>query len=144
MPWRGIVGDGEWRIGNGEEYSNDVMKSYRELEVWKVSMDLVDAVYELTDRFPKSEVFNLTSQLRRAVVSVPSNIAEGWGRENTKDYIRFLLISKGSLMEIEVQLEIAVRQKFVAKEEIQKSWDLSQSSLKMLVKLIYSLRNPKN
>lgn len=120
------------------------MKSYRELEVWKVSMELVDAVYELTDRFPKSEVFNLTSQLRRAVVSVPSNIAEGWGRENTKDYIRFLLISKGSLMEIEVQLEIAVRQKFATKEEIQKSWDLSQSSLKMLVKLIYSLRNPKN
>jgi four helix bundle protein len=77
------------------------MKSYRELEVWKVSMDLVDAVYELTDRFPKTEVFNLTSQLRRAVVSVPSNIAEGWGRENTKDYMRFLRIAKGSLMEIE-------------------------------------------
>lgn len=144
MSWRGFVGDGEWGIGNGGEYIDDVMKSYRELEVWKVSMELVDAVYELTDRFPKSEVFNLTSQLRRAVVSVPSNIAEGWGRENTKDYIRFLLISKGSLMEIEVQLEIAVRQKFATKEEIQKSWDLSQSSLKMLVKLIYSLRNPKN
>ncbi len=117
------------------------MKSYRELEVWKVSMDLVDAVYELTDRFPKSEVFNLTSQLRRAVVSVPSNIAEGWGREDTKDYMRFLRIAKGSLMEIETQLEISVRQNFATRDIIKKSWDLTQSVLKMLVRLLQALRN---
>jgi four helix bundle protein len=82
---------------------------YKDLQVWKVSMDIVTKVYKLTDKFPRSEVYGLTNQLRRCSVSIPSNIAEGSGRKNIKEYIHFLYISKGSLLELETQLEISKR-----------------------------------
>ena len=82
-------------------------RSYRDLEVWKLSIDLVKQVYQVTQNFPVSEKFGLINQIRRAAVSIPSNIAEGQGRNSTKEFKRFLAISLGSLAELETQLIIA-------------------------------------
>jgi len=82
------------------------IKSYKELIVWQKSMTLVKELYKITEQFPSSEQFGLTSQMRRASVSIPSNIAEGWGRLSRKNYIQFLRISRGSLFELETQLLI--------------------------------------
>ena len=83
--------------------------THKDLEVYKLSLDLVEDIYKLIKSFPASENFGLTSQLRRAAVSLPSNIAEGSSRGSTKDFIRFLNIASGSLTEIETQLVIAER-----------------------------------
>jgi four helix bundle protein len=83
--------------------------THKDLKVYQLSLDFVTEVYKISDQFPKSEGFGLTSQIRRASISIPSNIAEGSGRNSTKDFIRFLQISSGSLSEVEAQIEIAVR-----------------------------------
>ena len=85
------------------------MEGYRELTVWQKGMDLVVAVYRLTATFPKSETFGLASQMQRAAVSIPSNIAEGNALRQTKAYLRHLAIASGSLAELETQLELAER-----------------------------------
>ncbi len=82
-------------------------RSYRDLEVWKLSIDFVKKVYQITHNFPDSEKFGLINQIRRATVSIPSNIAEGQGRNSTKEFKQFLAISLGSLAELETQLIIA-------------------------------------
>lgn len=82
-------------------------KSYTELDVWMQSRQLTKRVYEVTRQFPKEELFGLTNQLRRAAVSVPSNIAEGCGRQHTRDTLQFLSIARGSLFEVETQLYLA-------------------------------------
>ena len=82
--------------------------SYRDLIVWQKTMELVTVIYSKTREFPKEEKYGLTMQIRRCAVSVPSNIAEGYGRNSTPDYIRFLNIARGSLYELQTQLEIAV------------------------------------
>ncbi|MEG3792368.1 four helix bundle protein [Lysobacter sp. CCNWLW3] len=79
------------------------------LEVWRDAMDLVEAIYQFSRTFPDSERFGLTAQLRRAAVSVPSNIAEGAARRSTPEYLRFLSIARGSLSELDTQQQIAVR-----------------------------------
>ncbi|RME97016.1 MAG: four helix bundle protein [Chloroflexi bacterium] len=89
------------------------MNSYKELLVWQKAVDLVTQVYQLTGKFPKEERYGLISQLRRSAVSVPSNIAEGWGRGNTREYIRFLTIARGSLMELETQIIISEKMGFL-------------------------------
>lgn len=83
------------------------MNSFRELVVWQKGMQLVTKVYSKTGCFPKEEAFGLTFQIRRCAISVPSNIAEGYGRQHTSDYIRFLRIARGSLNELITQFEIA-------------------------------------
>ena len=85
------------------------LRSYRELQVWKSSMDFVVEIYKITADFPSSEKYGLISQLRRSSVSIVSNIAEGSCRKNTKEFIYFLYISNGSLSEAETQLQIAQR-----------------------------------
>jgi len=85
------------------------VKHFRDLIAWQKSMDLVIDVYQITKSFPNSEQFGLTSQIRRAVVSVPSNIAEGNGRMSSKEFRHFLSIANGSLREVETQLIIAQR-----------------------------------
>ena len=120
------------------------IRSYRDLEVWQVAMDLVEVVYRLTKTFPSDEKFGLTSQIRRAAVSIPSNIAEGWGRTHIKEYLHYLSIAKGSLMEVETQLTIAVRLEFLEREEAKEAWNPAQSVGKMLTRLIQSLQNPKS
>jgi len=91
----------------------EAIRSFRDLGVWQKGIELVVECYRLTEGFPKSELYGLTSQLRRAVVSVPTNIAEGRGRRSTKSYLHFLDISYGSLMEVETLIEIAVRLTFI-------------------------------
>lgn len=81
-------------------------------------MELVDKVYDLVGRFPVEERFALSDQLRRAAVSIPSNIAEGFGRETHKDFAHFLSQARGSLYEVDTQLEIAIRRKFIRKEDV--------------------------
>ena len=85
------------------------MGTHKDLDVWKISMDFVVDIYKLTQNFPHDEKFGLTSQLRRAAVSVPSNIAEGAARKGAKEYIQFLYVALGSIAEIDTQLIIAER-----------------------------------
>jgi four helix bundle protein len=85
------------------------IRDYRDLFVWQKAMDLVELVYRVTQSFPKEEIYGLTSQVRRAAVSVPSNIAEGQGRFSDQEFRRFLSISHGSLRELETQILIAAR-----------------------------------
>ena len=83
------------------------IKTHKDLDVWKLSIQLVKDIYQLTSKFPSEEKFGLVAKIRRAAVSIPSNISEGAARNSDKDYIRFLYISLGSLSEIETQLIIA-------------------------------------
>lgn len=83
--------------------------NYRDLDAWQVAMDLVTAIYSVTTSFPPDERYGLTTQLRRAAVSVPSNLAEGNARVNLREYRRFVLIARGSLAEIDTQIELAMR-----------------------------------
>ncbi len=87
------------------------VKNYRELVVWQKAMTFVELVYRATRQFPREELYGLTNQLRRAAVSVPSNIAEGQGRFSTREFLSFLSIARGSLREAETQLMIAQRLK---------------------------------
>src|SRR5687768_10236839 len=89
------------------------MKSFRELRIWQAAMDLVEKVYLLTRSVPKQETYGLTSQLQRAAVSIPSNIAEGHAREHLKEYLHHLSMAQASLAELETQLEIALRLKYL-------------------------------
>jgi four helix bundle protein len=114
--------------------------TYRDLDVWRVSMDLCEQVYLLSANFPGDERFGLTSQVRRASVSVPSNIAEGYGRIHRAEYIHHLSIARGSLMEVETQLTLAARLKLVERDPILPLWDSCQRVGQMLNKLIESLR----
>ena len=86
---------------------------HKKLDAWKYSMDLVERIYMITSKFPNSENYGLTSQIRRSAVSIPSNIAEGAARDSNKEYNRFLAISLGSLSELETQLLIAIRLKYI-------------------------------
>lgn len=90
--------------------------SHRDLLVWQKAMVLVTVCYEVSNQFPESERFGLTSQLRRAVVSIPANIAEGKARGTTKNFLNFLSIADGSLAELDTHLELAVRLNFVSRE----------------------------
>ena len=91
--------------------------SHKDLKVWQESMTLVENIYKITSEFPKEEMYGLTSQIKRASISVPSNIAEGAGRKSNVEYMRFLYIALGSLSELETQLEIAVRLSFTSHNE---------------------------
>jgi four helix bundle protein len=93
------------------------MQSYRDLLVWQKAMELVVAVYRVIQAFPKSEVYGLSSQMQRAAVSIPSNIAEGHGLKQTQAYLRHLAIASGSLCELETQIEIANRLGFLSPED---------------------------
>jgi four helix bundle protein len=92
------------------------VQSYRELIVWQKAMDLVEAVYRATVRFPREEIYGLTGQMRRAAVSIPSNVAEGQGRNTTRDFLHFLSIAQESVKEVETQVLIAERLAYVTKQ----------------------------
>jgi len=110
---------------------------FRELRVWQGGMDLVESVYRLSGGFPKSELYGLTSQMRRAAVSVPSNIAEGGTRTSTKEFLHHISIAQASLAEVETQLEIAVRLGFVGAEPVVPVFEQST----VLGRQLYALRN---
>jgi four helix bundle protein len=92
------------------------MESFKDLIIWQKGMDLVSDVYELTKSFPKEELYGLTSQIRRAAISIPTNIAEGWGRGTTKNYIQFLEIARGSLYELNTLIIISHNLKYIIQE----------------------------
>ena len=114
-------------------------KSYRELLVWQRAMQLTFAVYRLTAEFPVDERFGLTSQLRRASVSVPSNIAEGYGRGSRGEYKQFLSTARGSTLEVQTQLLIAGELGYSSAESLEPATRLSEETSKMLYSLISKL-----
>jgi len=117
------------------------MQSYKDLIVWQKSFELVKVVYNLSKKFPKEELYGLTSQIRRATVSIPSNIAEGYTRKSRQEYTQFLRIAFGSGAELETQLLLAKDLKLAPTEEIYNVYNQLQEVMKMLNKLISSL-NP--
>lgn len=117
------------------------MKSYRDLIVWQKSVTMVTYVCQVLKIFPDDEKFGLTSQLKRSSVSISSNIAEGYGRNYTKDYARFLNIARGSLFEMQTQFQIAQNLNFVKKDDLFLINELSIEIEKMLNSLINKLSN---
>jgi four helix bundle protein len=117
------------------------IKSYRDLDVWKKSVLLVTEVYKATANFPKEEIYGLTSQIKRSAVSVPSNIAEGRGKRSTRDFIRFLNISYGSLCELETQLIIANNLALLKETDLDILLNTSGEIARMLNGLITSLED---
>jgi len=114
-------------------------KNYRELIVWQDSIKLAKAVYQLTGKFPKHEIYALADQIRRAAVSVPSNIAEGQARKSPGDFRRFLHIALGSLAEVDTQLVLAHEFSYLSKEDVDSMDEQIQGLRKKLYALINSL-----
>ena len=112
-------------------------KSYQELDVWKQSRILVKIIYELTKTFPSEEQFGLKTQMRRSAVSVPSNIAEGCGRNHSKDSTQFFFIARGSLYELETQLILAFDLNYLAQED----FELGESQVTRCLKLLNGFIN---
>jgi four helix bundle protein len=117
------------------------INSYRDLRVWQDAMALAESCYRLTRRFPRDELFGLTSQIRRAVGSVPANIAEGHGRENIGSFVQHLRISQGSLKELETHLLLAERVGILPVLDLQAVLVQCESLGKMLRALIRSLQD---
>ena len=115
------------------------IESYENLIVWQKSMDLVITIYTLTGKFPKEEIYGLTSQMRRAAVSIPSNIAEGSRRGSRKDFRNFLLIAYGSGAELETQIKIAKQLSYGETWDYEKVDTLLGEVMRMLNKFTYEL-----
>ena len=114
-------------------------KSYRELAVWQKGIELVKGVYLLSEGFPQREIYGLTNQIRRAAVSIPSNIAEGQARGHTPEFRRYLQIALGSLAEVDTQLELAIQLSFISQQDSVKVADIIVELRKMLYGLISNL-----
>lgn len=112
------------------------VKTYRDLLIWQKAMELVTQVYSITNSFPDSEKFGLTSQLRRSSISIPANIAEGYGRKSPGDFKRFLNISMGSLFELQTELEIAKNLDFIPNEIFSKLHEDSREIERMMSSFI--------
>lgn len=108
------------------------MSKYQDLEVWKTAMELVKEIYFVTKKYPKEELYSLSSQTKRAAVSVPSNIAEGIGRQYKKDTIQFLHVARGSLYELETHLQIAKMVNIVSQNELSELQSKIEKALQLL------------
>jgi four helix bundle protein len=117
--------------------------TYRELKVWQRSIDLTEKIYRLTEGFPAGEMYGLVAQMRRAAVSIASNIAEGWGRRSRREYSKFVLIARGSNDELQTQLVIAGRLGFGQAAALQQAMELSDEAGKMLCGLYTFLQRPR-
>ncbi|MEF8816657.1 MAG: four helix bundle protein [Salinibacter sp.] len=117
------------------------VESYRDLEVWQRGIMLVERVYEVTDRFPDREQYELTSQLRRAVVAIPSNIAEGWGYSSRDQYVYYLEQARSSLLEVETQITIAERLSYITEDTRDDLLRGTTVESKMLLSLMRSLQS---
>jgi four helix bundle protein len=150
--WLGVLFMGVWRYGRVGVWfvylrvffnlSNmkSSIRNYRDLEVWQEAMNLAEAVYHLTELMPKEELYGLTSQIRRASVSIPSNIAEGHGRKGKNEFMHHLSIARGSLCELETQLVLSARVKFFSREDLKPVWSKTQTVGRLLSGLVRSLR----
>jgi len=116
------------------------VKSYRDLIAWQKAMELTVAVYQLTSTFPREEIYGLTSQLRRASTSIPSNIAEGQGRNTTGEFLQFLGHARGSLFEVETQLLVASKLEIIDERAAEKALAMASELSRILSGLITSLR----
>lgn len=114
------------------------MNSYKELIVWQKSMNLVKKIYVATVKFPKAEVFGLSSQMRRAAISIPSNIAEGFNRKHPKEFMRFISIAFASGAELETQLELAKELRFIPMRDFEDCSNLLNEVMRMLNKMLNS------
>ena len=119
------------------------LNGYQDLEVWKRSMELTEEIYRLTEHLPKEESYGLTSQMRRAAISVPSNIAEGYSRLSPKEFIRFLTISLGSKSEIQTQILICIRLGYIEKAQTERALALTDEVGRMTYALIKSIEKSK-
>mgnify|MGYP005870792957 CR=1 FL=1 len=129
------------------QYAEDCMqkgkimsaKNYRDLIAWQKAMDLVEMIYQVTKVFPKEEIYALTAQIRRAAVSIPSNIAEGQGRTSNKEFQNFLSIAHGSVREVETQILIAQRLQYLPDQEVQAVLKLAGEAGRLITGLLNSL-----
>ena len=120
-----------------------MIEDYKELDVWKKAVALTTELYKLTSRFPDTERYGLASQIRRATTSIAANIAEGWGRGSTGEYIQFLTVARGSLMELETHLIVAFNLHFLNSDEFRLVMKQVEDIGKMLNRLIGALRTRK-
>jgi four helix bundle protein len=118
------------------------MKSHKDLDVWRVAVELAVEVYEVTKNFPKDELYGMTAQMRRAAVSIPSNIAEGAARQGDKEFVQFLHVALGSASELDTQLEIAMRVNLTTKESLEGLQSTVARVNQMLRGLVRSLKDP--
>jgi four helix bundle protein len=116
------------------------MHNYKELKVWQKARELVKFIYKLTSKFPKEEIYSLTSQVRRSVISIPSNIAEGAGHTSRKEFTRFLQIAYASTCELDTQIILSSDLNFVSQDNLNTSSNLIEELQKMLNGLIKSLK----
>jgi len=117
-------------------------KSYRDLEVWQKAMDLVVICYQIANEFPKNEIYGLASQLQRAAVSVPANIAEGRERQYSKEFLQHLSIAYGSLAEVETHVQIAERLDYIDSNKVEQILEKTSEVGKMLNGLRKSIGKP--
>jgi four helix bundle protein len=115
------------------------VKDYKDLKVWQKGIEIVDKIYAATGTFPRDELYCLITQMRKAAVSMPSNIAEGFVRHHTKEYKQFLYISLGSCAELDTQLIIADRRQFIKKADLKGLTEDINHETRMLVSLINKL-----
>jgi len=117
------------------------INSYKDLKIWQKGIELVEIIYKVTISFPQNEQYGLTSQVRRSSVSIPSNIAEGWGRGYNTNFLQFIKISRGSLYELETQLIIANKIQLITKKNFKMIEDLILIESKMINSFITTLKN---
>ena len=116
------------------------LRPHRKLDVWKMSMEFVREIYKVTESFPKSEVYGLTSQMRRSAVSIPSNLSEGAARKGAKEFGQFLNIAQGSISELDTQIELALMLNYINTEIHERLMEELNSISKMLFGLSRSLK----
>ena len=117
------------------------MKSHKDLDVWRLAIDLASDVYEVTKTFPKDERYGMTVQMRRSAISIASNIAEGAARQGDKEFVQFLHIALGSVSELDTQLEIAMRVNLTSVESLKGLQDMAIGINQMLPRLAQSVRS---
>jgi four helix bundle protein len=116
------------------------IRNFKDLQIWQRGMDIAEQCYFLTKKFPKEELYGLTQQIRRASTSIPANIAEGYGRRSSGDYIRFLNISQGSINELETHLLVAVRVELCTSKDIELIIQYLHEETRMIISLIRKLQ----
>ena len=129
-----------WNAKLGPVSHMSIVQSYRDLRVWQKAMDLAQACYALCSRLPTGERFVLSQQLRRSSISVPANIAEGHSRHGAREYLHFLSIARGSLAEVECQLELIERLEMLTASDLEEARSCADSASRMLRRLEQSLR----
>ena len=135
------VAGGRWPVARKEENMTASVKSFEDLEVWRLAMDLVPDAYKLTQHLPKHELFGLTGQIRRAAVSVSANIAEGQARHYTKEFLHHLSVARGSLAELFTLILVAERLSYLSSQEKQELLEKIAHVRMLLSGLIKSLNN---